>query len=424
MTRTRSTSSSDSPIQCSIQSYGAGHTNWDNPIILNASAPTYTSCVPYSYEKTMTDEITPNWNRVRNSGRIIENPMSSVETRWFRTPVVMDCARLARAKFTKSGFPDRYGIDSYGWTWSGTQTPENTLGTAFLSAPSLSLNVQDIAVTGSWAKANEQDVMGLVILAEGEKTIKSFTSIGYRFLKTLRALRRWDAKWLAKQLTPKELSERWMEGRYAIRPCVYDALDCVKAARRNLTQNPVRRTYKSGAMDSSTSVQNGVVIASSPNDWRVFADKTTTRVLSARAGVLAAIEEVTAATSWGLNQPFTALWELVPYSFVVDWFFNVGKTIAAWSPSYGIRSLASWVTVNDTVTSSIAISGCADDWNHDIGYGYYDKRFSYTKGSIVKIVTSKYRLVNPDRPILPSYNVQLNWTKFLDLGIMAKQLLR
>jgi len=42
--------------------------------------------------------------------------------------------------------------------------------------------------------------------------------------------------------------------------------------------------------------------------------------------------------------PITA-WELIPFSFVVDWFVNFGDYIQALTPKLGIKGLSSWTTV-------------------------------------------------------------------------------
>lgn len=43
------------------------------------------------------------------------------------------------------------------------------------------------------------------------------------------------------------------------------------------------------------------------------------------------------ASSLGMTNPATVLWELVPFSFVVDWFVNVSDFLGQWSEFHGIR---------------------------------------------------------------------------------------
>jgi hypothetical protein len=48
--------------------------------------------------------------------------------------------------------------------------------------------------------------------------------------------------------------------------------------------------------------------------------------------------------------PITA-WELVPYSFVIDWFVNAGDYIQAVTPKLGVKVLGSWSTTEDEIVT-------------------------------------------------------------------------
>jgi hypothetical protein len=51
---------------------------------------------------------------------------------------------------------------------------------------------------------------------------------------------------------------------------------------------------------------------------------------------------------YGLTDLSQAAWELMPYSFVADWFIPVGKWLEAISPKLGIITLAEGYTVEST----------------------------------------------------------------------------
>ena len=45
-----------------------------------------------------------------------------------------------------------------------------------------------------------------------------------------------------------------------------------------------------------------------------------------------------AAAQWNLgNNPLLTAWELVPYSFVVDWFIPIGDFLSQFSASHGLQ---------------------------------------------------------------------------------------
>lgn len=137
--------------------------------------------------------------------------------------------------------------------------------------------------------------------------------------------------------------------------------------------------------------------------------------------MLTAIEEISNISRWGLDQPVEALWEIVPYSFICDWFFNVGKTIASWTPNIGFKQLASWVTVSNTVSQSRKVARA--EFTYPVLSDTVSKYISITGGNCTSITTAKYRLPNPMLSIVPRFTPRLDAAKLLDLVIIGKKLL-
>lgn len=422
--RTRNTSYSEPAVQVALSHWQAAGT-YQEPTKVNKGNDTYQTYVPYAWTKSYQDEVVSSFYRRRANGEIFCNTMISTEIHTWRDPLFID---EKRRKWEWQGWnPPLQVVFQGGWnmgylapTWFEEKLPASeTLGIS----PS---TVRDIAVTGAYAKANEQDVEGLVMVAEGKKTIQSLSKITWRAIRILRMLKRLNFKGLSAELTPRELSNRWMEGRYAIRPLVKDMCDVVKAISRDRNNVPLRQTYRSGASATAEKTVNGVVVYNFQPYYNHLGVTKISRNISARSGVLAAIEEISEATIWGLNQPFTALWELVPFSFVVDWFFNVGKTIASWTPRYGLRTLASWVTVTDTVVRSCQSQGTVlGPWGIDPYDGYiWEHSCVSSNASVNQTIVTKTRVPNPSRSILPTFQVRLDAAKLLDLAIMGKRFIR
>lgn len=55
------------------------------------------------------------------------------------------------------------------------------------------------------------------------------------------------------------------------------------------------------------------------------------------------------AQRMGLTNPFAVAWELVPFSFVVDWFTTVGSWISQWDETLGINLLNAGYSYKVTV---------------------------------------------------------------------------
>lgn len=123
------------------------------------------------------------------------------------------------------------------------------------------------------------------------------------------------------------ISDAWLEWRYGWRLLYYDA-----RAVEDLYNNPIRLFVEGRAgtsFASETVVGQTASLLSAP---RVFADYNVVARddLSIRANVNGKIKgsAVNRLNAFG-SLPLT-MWELVPWSFVVDWFVSVGDAIAAW----------------------------------------------------------------------------------------------
>jgi len=77
------------------------------------------------------------------------------------------------------------------------------------------------------------------------------------------------------------------------------------------------------------------------------------------------------ANQLGLINPASVAWEAVPYSFVVDWFSNVGQVIASMSDFAGLDLVSSYTTVSLDLQlsgSAVTLHG-PDPWDSASGGG-------------------------------------------------------
>jgi hypothetical protein len=72
------------------------------------------------------------------------------------------------------------------------------------------------------------------------------------------------------------------------------------------------------------------------------------------------------ADQLGVVNPASVVWEAVPFSFVVDWFVNVGEFLNAWYPFPGCKLVNPYRTSYRTVTQShlqVHTNGLYQKWN-------------------------------------------------------------
>lgn len=359
------------------------------------------------YSGEMWDVVTPGFLRKMRSGMIINHHMEKHDTWYTRGIMTVNRGCVDRSSTT----PYTYS----GYIQTGTSVIGDPSSWYYPLAPSVDENVIAQAITDAWASIslNESDI--LVQIAESKKTVYSLISILRHVMKIVRNVEQLKLRALMKEISPKELANRWMECRYALRPLMYDARGIITAYYSDYKRQKMRQTFRAYASDVANTSETDVLLWSS-SAGTLRGNATASRTIEVRAGVLTFVESLQTLGLWGFTEPFEAAWELIPYSFIIDWFFNVGKLLASWTPNIGFKTLASWYVVTDYTYLMCQLTSGTNIPTRN----YWDYR--YVSGSYSKTDVFKYRCPNPDRPGLPSIQFHLSKPKLLDLGIILKNL--
>jgi hypothetical protein len=67
--------------------------------------------------------------------------------------------------------------------------------------------------------------------------------------------------------------------------------------------------------------------------------------VNVRCGILYELDLDRSTFGFSLDEIPNAGWELLPFSFVADWFLNLGSWVSAVSPKIGVRKLGEWTVV-------------------------------------------------------------------------------
>lgn len=308
------------------------------------------------YKKTMTDVVVDRFHARVANGEVIVNPMSSTETVRF--------AGGNTASYSTDG--GSYPCDWYTEypnghiIWLGMDTPYGD----HISHQPVPLDITQLKIlAGTQAKASvlEADFAGATFVAELSKTIKFLANPIQSFYKQLLRLQKRRLTAAEKFSNLREFIENgWLTYRCGIMPLVYQTRDAARAVE-NVGKNPERYTARGSAQNDGTV---SVIQTASSGVWDIERAVETTRQLSVRSGI---IYEHDSRNSFGvsLRDVADAAWEVVPFSFVVDWFANVNDFIGAIAPKVGVRTLGSWTTTYDQYASTGVGSGVYSAGNPD-----------------------------------------------------------
>lgn len=239
-------------------------------------------------------------------------------------------------------------------------------------------------------------------LAEYSQAQKMFASNATTIANVLRSLRKGDMPGVFKTLgIPRKqlrgtISNRWLELQYGWMPLLSDLHGSVEELQAGLARP---RTRKINVRVSEST--EGVL----PNYWAPWAKKYSEIIGTNKTVVKVVVylrQESLAASRLGITNPVNLAWELLPYSFVIDWFIPIGNWLNSLDAGIGFNGLNGTVT---TKTKSIATNQLS---------GAYYMQQEYSRRVITDI---------PSAP-LPTWKPSLGWKQVTNALALLSQLKR
>jgi len=271
---------------------------------------------------------------------------------------------------------------------------------------------------------------------EVPELVRSISGTLIGILKTLRghydaSTLRYAARIPIKQLlkhpyrTLRKLGDEWMQYRYGIMPLVYSFNDILKNSKRHMVH-----TEKKTRVVTPRKMNVTLPQSSSNYVWQQY---TGTVRYTATVYQVYSSEEASLYAGLGFN-PLVTAWELIPYSFVIDWFVNVGDYIAR--KTGAILSEICWACVSRREQSAYEKwVHFADDsrmlsFNNDLPTNWQgtqppgnpQEKINRPEESqlLQKIETNSYdRWLFSVRDAHLSVKPSLNWRRLIDGAVMA-----
>lgn len=286
----------------------------------------------------MTDEVTPRFRTLKRTGGVSFNPMSKLVREQSRVSGPGSHYRRKTNNITCSGVPHKTEWKTSEHDVDHIVAPNTGGGITEFAPIANVLSGTDVADMIAEASTKVQSERGRGIgsnmsesLAEAQQSLRYVPGLLGQLGTTYQRARARDLH--------RKAAELWLGYRYAARPLMADVTHAL--LEYNARVRRMRQTTR--AFGSISSVTSGNLSYSSSlirNEYTYqISDTCTVRAMS--------LDEVLSDRAYKLGLTmknlFTLPWELVPYSFVIDWIVNVGDFLGAHSVSPELHPLGACI---------------------------------------------------------------------------------
>lgn len=261
---------------------------------------------------------------------------------------------------TKSFYPDgsqSFSSPNYCWNYRWTGPQVLTLNNSLTPATSAENEVYNRALSNLYSKIRGNLDLSIAYYERG------------RTVAMLRSLRRLST--FVQAIRPKNYANNWLMWQYGMRPLVSDVYETSRwlVAGHGLHQPHIRT--RAGQTGVVKDVYNYVGPGSSVPQRRTCEWSYRTMfdlVFDFKPSVISSM-----AGFSSLN-PISIAWELLPYSFVVDWLVNVGGYIRNTESAllYGTAFRSGYYTNTRRIIRTSSVHGAFGDatgvWSADCDY--------------------------------------------------------
>lgn len=377
----------------------------------------------------ISDMVTPGYTTIVNNGGIVNNMMRKT-----KTSVNYATCVLKTTITHPMPQPNAQSIESTGTVGYYRNDPTGAVKGSFANHDPLEFRVDHndlmaLAAIKARNRVSPAEFQALVSVAEFPKTIDLIA----KTVRSLRQIRKsvvtGNPSYAIKAIggkPPKGITvrsyanqtaqNRWLEFRYGWTPLLMEVQGAIKALSAQPAL-PLRATARGFEQD-----QKSWTTITTRDDASVglFTYSTVRReTVSARAFVLYTADLThQRARDFGLLDVPLALWEVVPYSFVVDWFIPIGNWLEALTPKIGVKVLAEGVVFDRNFTKERTVKS----WTKQTVGGFsYDVSGTFVGSTDVYNYHERVRFPNLNSLYsFPPFNVKLNVKRAVDAIALLK----
>jgi hypothetical protein len=292
----------------------------------------------------MSDASYPGARKQMRKGAIIINDMVLIRT----------SREFSPGALTNGPYSDLWGGEWYGYSGDLAVSVE-------AAAPYPAVinhdgdKMRQIALTKVYANINKSGIMAGEVMSDIGMTMQMLRRPFGGAVKLVGKMLTYRNRNIGKTAASaaKASANAWLEYRYGWRPLVTDAMKVISDVEQiKLNYRPPRLVARSQETDGSTMTVSFADVLLPNSSLR--ASGTCSRFVQVRAsaGVLYQ-SAITGSTSAAMAKVLgtrtrdlpATVWEVIPFSFVMDWFVNVGDWVQAVTPNPEVQILGHWTTV-------------------------------------------------------------------------------
>jgi len=295
------------------------------------------------------------WSPVASS---ILNNVSGLKKTWVRTPNFGSLAKNAKPVnpylwqyrsasqtrvtqyYQPPGGPPAYSYNN-ALLWDG-YTIDQTWYTHYINNahPAAWSGIENQVQLKVLGKISDAKVNVAVAFAEARKTSDLILNTANRIDRAYRAFKRGHLRKVAKilNITPGTVHKSWLEYKYGWMPLLMDVKGAAEFfAQQHVTRNP--RFAVSSHQDRSfqTSRSVGYYAMGNHGDLSYYTETCkSTWKYKVKAWCEITTPHAAELQQLGLTNPALIAWELIPFSFVFDWFISVGDYLQGLTALNGV----------------------------------------------------------------------------------------
>jgi len=170
----------------------------------------------------------------------------------------------------------------------------------------------------------------------------------------------------------------WLEWSYGLKPLLKDIHDTAQLLSSSIDP---QRLHAAKVVNLDKVYYSVYHPNDSVSQWTTAQQRVRLKIVGRVGGVVSVSNpNLNLAKNMGLTNPLSWVWELIPFSFVVDWAWNVGTFIEALDDTLGLTITDGYYSYGymGTTRRSIILERRAPSWPHTVGREVGDGGFKQT----------------------------------------------